>query len=137
MQVAQLTGLRRFELIEKPLADPGPGELQVRVSAIGICGSDIHNYSEGGIGELPCAYPMVMGHEPSGVVMKTGTGVTGIAAGDRGTLEPSIFCYHCELCMSGRHNLCTNMRFMSSGTEPGYFRDVVNIPAINFLPIPP
>jgi L-iditol 2-dehydrogenase len=136
MQVAELTGLRQFEIVDRPLADPGPGEVQVRVSAIGICGSDMHAYSEGGVGESPCNYPMVIGHEPSGVVVKTGAGVTGISPGDRGALEPALYCYHCENCMRGRHNICANLRFMSAGPEPGYFREYVNIPIPNFLPLP-
>ena len=136
MLVAELTRLRHFEIVDHPIPDPGPGELQVRVSAIGICGSDMHAYSEGGVGDTPCSYPMVIGHEPSGVVVKTGTGVTGIAPGDRGALEPALYCYHCENCLRGRHNICANLRFMSSGLEPGYFREFVNIPTVNFLPIP-
>jgi len=96
----------------------------------------MHNYLHGAIGENPCNFPMVIGHEPAGVIVKTGTGVTGFAAGDRGSLEPSIYCYHCANCLRGRHNLCDFVRFMSSGAEPGYFREVVNIPVSNFLPIP-
>jgi L-iditol 2-dehydrogenase len=136
MQVAELAGLRRFEMVDRPLAAPGPGELQVRVSAIGICGSDMHAYSEGGVGESPCNYPMVIGHEPSGVVVKTGAGVGGFSPGDRGSLEPALYCYHCEFCRRGHHNICANLRFMSNGTEPGYFREYVNIPVANFVPIP-
>ena len=136
MQVAELTGVRNFRVTDRPLAEPGPGELQVKVTAIGICGSDMHNYVEGGIGGAPCQFPMVLGHEPSGVVTKLGPGVTGFSAGDRGALEPSIYCYHCEYCRRGLHNLCPSVRFMSSGPEPGYFREYVNIPVHNFLPIP-
>ena len=136
MQVAELIGVRRFQMADRPLADPGPGELQIRVSAVGICGSDMHCYSEGGIGEAVCQYPMVIGHEPSGVITKVGAGVTGFSPGDRGSLEPALYCYHCEFCMRGRHNTCSHLRFMSSGTEPGYFREYVNIPVPNFLPIP-
>jgi L-iditol 2-dehydrogenase len=123
-------------MVDRPLKDPGPGELQVRVSAIGICGSDMHAYSEGGVGENPNHYPMVIGHEPSGVVVKTGAGVTGISPGDRGALEPALYCYHCEFCRSGHHNICAHLRFMSAGVEPGYFREYVNIPVPNFLPVP-
>lgn len=136
MQVAELTGLRHFELVDRPIADPGPGQLQVRVSAVGICGSDMHGYTEGGIGEAPCQYPMVLGHEPSGIIVKTGAGITGFSPGDRGSLEPALYCYHCHNCLRGRHNICAHIRFMSSGLEPGYFREFVNIPVQNFLPIP-
>src|SRR5580700_10823576 len=105
MQVAELIGLRHFDVVDRPLTDPGPGELQVRVTAIGICGSDMHAYSEGSVGESPCTYPIVIGHEPSGVVVKAGAGVTGISAGDRGALEPALYCYHCEFCRRGHHNI--------------------------------
>jgi L-iditol 2-dehydrogenase len=79
---------------------------------------------------------MVLGHEPAGVVVKTGPGVSGWAAGDRAVLEPALYCYHCELCMSGRHNVCANIRFMSMPAEPGFFRELVNLPARNLLPLP-
>lgn len=136
MQVAELTGVRRFELVDRPMPEPGPGQLLVRVAAIGICGSDMHAHSEGGVGGTPCTYPMVLGHEPSGVVVKTGTGVTGFSPGDRGALEPALYCYHCEFCRRGRHNICANLKFMSAGLEPGYFREYVTVPMPNFLPIP-
>jgi len=133
MLVAQLTGLREFTLVEQETPEPGPGQLQVRVAAVGICGSDMHSYSEGGVGDTPCQYPMVLGHEPSGVVTKVGAGVTGWEPGDYGALEPAIFCYHCEYCLRGQHNLCVNLRFMSTPTEPGFFREFVNVPAHNLL----
>lgn len=134
MLTAQLTGLRQFTLIEESLPDPGPGEVQVRVAATGLCGSDMHSYAEGGIAGTPCQYPMVLGHEPSGIIVKTGPGVTGFSPGDKGALEPAIFCYHCEFCLRGLHNLCAHLRFMSTPAEPGFFREYVNIPAHNFLP---
>lgn len=137
MTVAQLTGHRQFQFVDQDLPDPGPGEVQAQVSAVGICGSDMHAYSEGMVGDAALPYPVVLGHEPAGVIVKTGPGVTGLSPGDRGALEPAIYCYHCEFCMSGRHNLCASLRFMSSGTEPGFFRERVNIPAANFFPVTP
>jgi L-iditol 2-dehydrogenase len=77
MRVAELYQPRRFRLIEASPAEPGPGEIQVKVDAVGICGSDLHYFSDGAIGDLPCAYPMVLGHEPAGTVLKTGPGVSG------------------------------------------------------------
>ncbi len=131
--VAELTGLRRFTLAERELPDPAPGEVQVQVAAIGICGSDMHSFVEGSVGDQICKYPMVLGHEPSGVVLKTGAGVMHWSPGDHAALEPAIYCYHCEFCMSGRHNVCANMRFMSSTETPGFFRERVNLPAVNLL----
>jgi L-iditol 2-dehydrogenase len=119
-----------------PIEDPGPGEVQVRVEAVGVCGSDLHAYAEGGVGSTPNVYPMVLGHEPAGRIAKTGAGVTGVSAGDRGALEPALYCYHCEFCLSGHHNVCANIRFLSNPHHPGFFREVINLPAANFLPIP-
>jgi len=137
MQIAELTAPRKFRLAEQTIEEPGPGEIQVRVRAVGICGSDLHAYAEGGVGDSPCIYPMVLGHEPAGTVVKTGPGVTGWAAGDRAALEPALYCYHCEFCRSGRHNVCANIRFLSTPGHPGFFRELVNLPAANLLAIPP
>jgi L-iditol 2-dehydrogenase len=119
-----------------PIEDPGPGEVQVRVEAVGVCGSDLHAYTEGAVGGTPNLYPMVLGHEPAGAIKKTGAGVTGLAAGDRGALEPALYCYHCEFCLTGHHNVCANIRFLSNPGHPGFFRELVNLPAVNFRPIP-
>ena len=75
MRVAQLTHQRIFRIAEEALPDPGPGEVQVRVGAVGLCGSDLHSFAEGAVGDTPCVYPMVLGHEPAGEVVKCGPGV--------------------------------------------------------------
>jgi L-iditol 2-dehydrogenase len=134
--VAELIAQREFHLTESSIEDPGPGEVQVRVNAVGICGSDIHSYSEGGVGDTPCQFPMVLGHEPAGTVVKTGTGVTGWQPGDRAALEPAIYCYHCEYCRSGHYNICANIRFLSTPGHPGFFREFVNLPVASLLAIP-
>lgn len=136
MQAAELVAPLTFRLVDMPVEDPGPGEVQVRVGAVGVCGSDLHAYGEGAVGSTPNIYPMVLGHEPAGTIVKTGAGVAGLAAGDRGALEPALYCYHCEFCRTGHHNVCENIRFLSNPTFPGFFREFVNLPAGNFLPIP-
>ncbi len=136
MRSAELISPLTFRLTEMPIEDPGPGEVQCRVESVGVCGSDLHAYTEGQVGGMPNAYPMVLGHEPAGVIVKTGAGVTGLAAGDRGALEPALYCYHCEFCLSGHHNVCANIRFLSNPNHPGFFREFVNLPVSNFAPIP-
>jgi len=136
MRVAELYQPREFRLIEQPLPEPGPGEVQVRVQAVGVCGSDLHYFSEGGVGDTPCEYPMVLGHEPVGVITRIGPAVSGWAVGDQVALEPAIYCYDCEYCLSGRHNVCARLRFMSMPGDPGFFRDYVTLPARNLLPLP-
>ena len=136
MRSAQLIAPLTFRLAETPIDDPSPGEVQVRVRAVGICGSDLHAYSEGAVGSTPNVYPMVLGHEPAGTIAKTGAGVSGLSPGDRGTLEPALYCHHCEFCRRGQHNVCANIRFLSSPNDPGFFRELVNLPVSNFLPVP-
>jgi L-iditol 2-dehydrogenase len=137
MLVAELVGQREFRLSEQPIDPPGPGEVQVRVGGVGICGSDVHSYAEGAIGDTPCVYPMVLGHEPAGTIVKLGDGVTGFSVGDRAALEPAIFCYHCEFCRAGQHNICANIKFLSNPGYPGFFREFVNLPVVNIFPLPP
>ena len=136
MRAAELIGPLTFRIIDMPIEDPGPGEVQVRIEAVGVCGSDLHSYSEGAVGGTPNVYPMLLGHAPAGRIVKTGAGVTGVAAGDRGALEPALYCYHCEFCLSGHHNVCANIRFLSNPHHPGFFRELVNLPVSNFCPIP-
>lgn len=136
MRAVELIAPLTFRQTDMPIDDPSSGEVQVRVEAVGICGSDLHAYSEGAVGSSANVYPMVLGHEPSGVIVKTGAGVAGLAAGDHGALEPALYCYHCEFCLSGRHNVCANIRFLSNPHYPGFFRELVNLPAVNFHPIP-
>ncbi len=137
MLTAELIAPRQFRLVEQEIAAPAAGELQVRVDAVGICGSDLHSYTEGAVGDTPAVYPMVLGHEPAGVVVRVGAGVTGWNAGDRAAFEPALYCYHCEYCRAGRHNVCANIRFLSTPGNPGFFREFVNLPPSNLLAVPP
>src|SRR5580704_11818348 len=137
MRTAELIAPHQFRLVDQEIDAPAAGELQVRIDAVGICGSDLHSYSEGAVGDTPAVYPMVLGHEPAGTVVRVGSGVTGWHVGDRATLEPAIYCYHCEYCRSGRHNLCANIRFLSTPGHAGFFRELVNLPPSNLLAIPP
>ena len=74
MLIAEVIAPREMRLVEQEIAEPAPGEVQVRVKAVGVCGSDLHSYMEGGIGDMGNQYPMVLGHEPTGTVVKRGPG---------------------------------------------------------------
>lgn len=137
MNVAELIEPGRIRLTEHAIADPGPGEVQVKMGAVGICGSDLLSFSDGGIGAMECQYPQVLGHEATGMVVRTGPGATGWAPGDRAALEPAFYCYHCEFCQAGRYNICSQIRFQSSAGVPGFLRESVNLPAENLRPLPP
>ncbi len=136
MRTAELIQQRKFRLLDQAPPEPRPGEVQAKVCEVGACGSDLHYYLEGGIGDTPCEYPMVLGHEPTGFITKVGPGTTGWSVGDRVALEPALYCYRCEYCLTGHHNVCEKIQFMSMPDKPGFFRDYVTLPVANLLPIP-
>ncbi len=109
--------------------EPGPGEVRVRVGAVGICGSDVHYYEHGRIGDFVVEAPMVLGHETAGVVEAVGAGVSGLSPGDRVAMEPGVPCDECEVCQSGRYNLCANVRFWATPPVHGSLAEYVVHPA--------
>ena len=106
---------------EKELAEPKCGEHQVLVQmkAVGVCGSDVHYWKNGRIGQFVVEEPMILGHECSGVVTAVGEKVTKFSAGDRVVLEPGIPCMKCEHCLKGRYNLCQNIVFFATPPDDG------------------
>lgn len=114
-----------WSLEEVPVPRPGPGELLVEVKAAGICGTDLHILA----GHFPPApYPLIPGHEFAGTVAETGPGVTGVAAGDRVAIDPSLFCGQCRYCQAGRGNLCARWGAIGD-TVNGAFAEYVLVPA--------
>ena len=137
MRSIQLVAQRILEEREMPQPpDPGHGEITVRIRAVGVCGSDVHWYLDGRVGEFPASYPQVLGHEPAGEVVSVGKGVEGFAAGDRVVLEPSLTCGHCEHCLKGHHNNCIHCVFMGGPQAAGMFREYVTLPAGNATHFP-
>lgn len=116
--------------------DPGPGEILVKVRAVGICGSDLHWYLDSRIGTTTARYPQVLGHEPVGEIVAVGKNVREFGAGDRVVLEPNLTCGHCEYCLVGRHNNCPYGEFLGSPERPGFFREYVTLPAHNAISVP-
>ena len=102
----------RIENVEdRPL---GTHEVRVAVAYGGICGSDLHYYHRGAVGDFALREPMALGHEISGVVLETGADVSGLKKGVRAALDPSRPCLTCRFCRGGRSNLCANMFFLGS-----------------------
>ena len=101
MKAAVMTGIRQIELKERDIPVPGPGEVLIRVEYVGICGSDLHFYEHGAIGDVVVHPPFVLGHEVGGIVEKLGAGVQNLKPGDRVALEPGRTCGHCEFCRCG------------------------------------
>jgi L-idonate 5-dehydrogenase len=103
--------LRIEEIADGPLA---PDQVRVAVAFGGICGSDLHYFHRGAVGDFKVREPLALGHEISGTVIETGAGVTGLLPGMKAALDPSRPCLTCSYCRAGRSNLCTNMFFLGS-----------------------
>lgn len=136
MQVAKLVGLSKVEVDYETIPSVKPNEVLVRVEAVGICGSDIHYYKHGHIGKRQVQYPHIQGHECSGVIVKVGDQVTKFSIGDRVTLEPGVPCRTCEVCKSGKYNLCDKVVFLSTPPYKGTLRQFVSHPEDFVYPIP-
>ncbi|XP_076445388.1 sorbitol dehydrogenase-like [Babylonia areolata] len=108
-----------LRLVERPVPEPGPGEVQLSMRSVGICGSDVKYWTTGAIGPFVVKEPMLLGHECSGVVTKLGPGVTGLEVGDRVAIEPGVPCRRCELCKEGRYNLCPHVFFLATPPDSG------------------
>jgi L-iditol 2-dehydrogenase len=138
MIAAQLVGIR--ELVVGEFASPEirrETDVLVDVKAVGICGSDVHNYAEGGIGKRKVDYPFIPGHEAAGVVSAIGSGVTHVKPGDRIMIEPAHHCGECDQCRAGRFNTCRKIQFMSSAAEiQGCMCERVVVPEQNCFRIP-
>ena len=90
---------------DEPIPQPGSGETLVRVVSVGLCGSDLHWFTEGSIGGMPMTHPLVLGHEFAGVIEN------GPRQGELVAVDPAIPCGKCEFCLEGNPNLCQALRF--------------------------
>jgi L-iditol 2-dehydrogenase len=118
-------------LHDEPDPIPRPNEELVRITAVGLCGSDRHWFLDGAIGESTVDRPLVLGHEIGGVI------AAGPRRGVRVAVEPADPCERCDVCRSGRSNLCPTTRFAGHGTVDGGLRTLMAWPARLLIPIPP
>ncbi|XP_064608605.1 sorbitol dehydrogenase-like [Liolophura sinensis] len=98
-----------LQLVDRPIPEPGNGEVQIKIHSVGICGSDVHYWTNGEIGDFVVKAPMVLGHESCGTVSKVGEGVDHLKVGDRVAIEPAVPCRRCKYCKGGRYNLCKDI----------------------------
>ena len=111
-------------------------EALVKVMAVGVCGSDVHYYEHGKIGNFIVEEPLVLGHECAGEVVKVGENVTHLKPGDRVAIEPGVPCGHCAHCKNGKYNLCPDVEFMATPPIDGAFTQYVSHAADFLYPIP-
>jgi L-iditol 2-dehydrogenase len=137
MKKVVLTGIREMEIIKVP--EPiitGAEEVKIKLASIGVCGSDIHYYSEGKIGTQVVEYPFAVGHECSGIVVEVGTKVTNVKTGDLVVVDPAIHCGHCDQCLAGRPHTCRNNKFLGCpGQIEGCLSDYIVMPSFTCIPV--
>lgn len=137
MKAMMLTGIRQMEMKEIP--DPllvNPGDVKIRMSVVGICGSDIHYYTRGQIGSQVVEYPFAVGHEGAGVVVEVGSGVKRVRPGDAVAIEPAMPCWKCDQCLSGRHHTCRKLRFLGCpGQAQGCLTEYIVMPEESCFPL--
>jgi L-iditol 2-dehydrogenase len=131
----------RVEQISHP-GPPGPGEVLLRVTAVGICGSDLHSYKDARIGDVALQSPLILGHEFAGVVEAVGPGPDNLdgnfhplAPGLRVAVDPAQPCWHCEMCELGQPNLCLHLHFCGSYPDHGSLCQWLHMPTRSCFPI--
>lgn len=125
MKVAVMNGIGKMGYVEREVPQPADNEVLVKLEYVGICGSDMHYYETGRIGDYVVKPPFVLGHEPGGVVVEVGKDVKHLKIGDRVALEPGKTCGHCEYCKEGKYNLCPDVLFFATPPVDGVFQEYV------------
>ncbi len=140
MKACVLLSARTLSVTDLPDPSPQAGEVLVRLGAGGICGSDLHYFAEGGVGDFRLREPLVLGHEVAGTVVATGPQVERVKPGDRVAVNPNHPCGVCTHCQAGRRNLCSNVRFFGSAARfphvQGAFAELFVAAEANCFPVP-
>jgi len=136
MRAAVLYGPRDLRIEDVPVPSLGERDVLVDVKAVGICGSDVHYYRTGRIGQFVVREPMILGHETAGIVSAVGSQVKKVRVGDRVAIEPGIPCRECEWCKTGAYNLCPDVRFHATPPVDGSLCDHVAVPEDFVTPVP-
>lgn len=138
MKSVQFTGIRQLEIIDVPQPHiKNADDVLLKIASVGVCGSDIHYYADGRIGDQILKYPFAAGHETSAIVEKVGPGVKGLKPGDRVAVEPAVSCQSCDQCLSGRENTCRHILFLGCpGELAGCLCEFIVMPERNCFKIP-
>ncbi|QJD85717.1 NAD(P)-dependent alcohol dehydrogenase [Cohnella herbarum] len=136
MKAAVMTEPRRIVTEERPIPELNDDEVLVKVMAVGVCGSDVHYYEHGRIGDAAVEYPMILGHECAGEVVAAGKSVSRVSPGDRVAIEPQTTCGRCPACKSGKYNLCPEVVFFATPPIDGAFAQYVKAREDFLFPIP-
>ncbi|WP_373886466.1 NAD(P)-dependent alcohol dehydrogenase [Sinomonas sp. ASV322] len=127
MTASVLRAVHDVALEERPVPQCAPDEVLIKVSSVGVCGSDVHYYEHGRIGPYVVEAPLILGHELSGVIIAVGADVDPARVGHRVAVEPQRPCRTCEYCREGAYNLCPKMEFYATPPIDGAFCEYVTI----------
>ena len=130
MRAARLHGVGDLRVGQEPVPDAAAGMSLVKVTAVGICGSDLHWWDEGAIGDAKLSHPLVLGHEGAGVI------ASGPRRGERVAIDPAICCQTCPACRDGYRNLCYRILFAGHGDTDGLMREFMTWPSDLLHPLP-
>jgi L-iditol 2-dehydrogenase len=142
MLAARIHGPQDLRVDEVPVpGPPGPGEALLRITSVGVCGSDLHSYLDARIGDTVVEQPMVLGHEFAAVVVAVDEGAEDgnhqpLLPGTRVAVDPAQPCGRCEMCEQGHPNLCWRMHFCGNYPDDGSLSTFMHMPAHTCFPIP-
>ncbi len=136
MRASVLIKPGQIEMHTRPIPSPAPDEVLVRIACVGVCGSDIHYYRHGRIGDQIVKDPQCLGHEGSGYIEAIGSNVTGLQLGQLVALEPSRVCGWCTQCRTGNYNLCPHVKFLGTPPVEGIFQEYYLLHFSQCFPIP-
>ena len=136
MRAAVLIKPSHIEIQQRPIPSPSPDEILVRIACVGVCGSDIHYYRHGRIGDQIIKAPQCLGHEGAGFVEAVGSKVQGFKIGQLVACEPNRSCGWCAQCRSGHYNLCPDVKFLGTPPVEGIFQEFYLFHFSQCFPVP-
>lgn len=138
MRAVKLTGIRQMAMFDVPAPQiKNDKDVLIKMTHVGVCGSDVHYYTSGRIGSQIVQYPFTVGHECSGIVEKTGAAVTRVKPGDRIAVEPATPCRQCDQCLAGRPHTCRKLTFLGCpGQVEGCLADYILMKESSCYPLP-
>lgn len=138
MKKVALAGIKKFEIIDSTMPEiVNRDDVLLKIDSVGVCGSDLHYFNEGRIGDQIMDFPFTIGHECSATVEKVGDNVQRVKPGDIVAIDPCVSCCECEQCKSGREHTCLNQKFLGCpGQLEGCLAEYIVMPERNCFPVP-
>ena len=130
MKAIRLVGIKEMQMFEVPTPQIiNDTDVLIRMTHVGVCGSDVHYYTQGRIGSQIVEFPFTVGHEGAGIVEKVGSRVSKVKPGDHIAIDPAMPCGKCDQCLAGRHHTCRNLRFLGCpGQAEGCLSEYIVMP---------